>query len=977
MDRALLQNLSQLAHSMSKEDQADACLYFNQLKASEDAWKQCMELLLTDLALDELVKYICLQIIEHFIRHRYGAASIDEQMSLKQFLLQWIQLQCSRNLNPKDYIRNKIAQVFCLIFIQDYPTRWSSFFVDLMGTLSFGLQAADNYLRVLQTIDTEVTSREAVDNPAEAERNTLIKDTMRETCVTEMFDSWLYILNTYENSQPAVAGRCLQVVGAYISWIDISLVFKYNFIPILVQHLSKLDLREDAADCLLGIVNKGMEPAQKKELISSLINILDGHNVLNPQNSNYRDDESEFTTKISKLINGMGMMLIDCYNKFLKAGEEADMISALTLVERMLPCIIGFLGNDYDDVSAAIIEFCKLYIYTVKSRNIRTERQEQIMCSLLSTVVKKLKYDQSYNFESEGEDEAEFFDFRKQVKVILDNLVGFNKDFVLSFAEKFVSDTIPQWRYISFSDVEVAIALVYYIGEALPNSGGNLFTGVVPNALRNMVRTLVVHELSSHAHSAVKLMYFETIARYEKFFLVEPGHLQTVLLSFVSDQGIRNVNVKVQSRCVYLFSRFIRTVKSHIIDFIPSLLNMLKDLTGLNVPPQSVATPLQENKFVLSDGDQLYIYESISTLIMASRLDNQSKTVLFEELVNPLVQAIEPLQAEMQSELNPVRKEALADCICHAMALTSRSSKAFSAQTAMKSIGCHKLYMQALETFFHICVLGPEHQHQQKLQSAMRQYLHRMVVCLDIDIIPIMPTISSILVNANNAHSFQEYLPILIQLITKFKKEAIQFLTMSFMPIIHSMLRVLEQPVDEFDEESVRDRQSLRRNYFLFISTIVSSNELILVLDCAQVQATEQLLNTVVGGSVELTDPVAQRTCFTILKRLVELWGGRADKLGFQQYMEAIVRACIVAPLKLTFDLSDTQYTSVLTEIAACLKAVVSLRFQNLDKYLCDSVFPEHNICAEMANDFVNALNNYDMKAFKNFLKQFVLKLRP
>lgn len=66
---------------------------------------------------------------------------------------------------------------------------------------------------------------------------------------------------------------------------------------------------------------------------------------------------------------------------------------------------------------------------------------------------------------------------RKQIKVILDNLVGLNKDLVLSFTEKYVINTLPQWRFISFADVEVAIALVYYIGEALPNSGGNHFTG--------------------------------------------------------------------------------------------------------------------------------------------------------------------------------------------------------------------------------------------------------------------------------------------------------------------------------------------------------------------------------------------------------------------------------------------------------------------------------------------------------------------
>lgn len=146
---------------------------------------------------------------------------------------------------------------------------------------------------------------------------------------------------------------------------------------------------------------------------------------------NYKDDETEFSTKIAKLVNGMGLMLIDCFNKFLKAGDEADALLAVASVERMLPAAIGFLANDYDDVSAAIVEFCKLYIYvswctligfrwllilllilqTIKNRA-RTDNQEQIVGGLLGTVIKKLKYDESYNFDSEGEDEADFYEFR-------------------------------------------------------------------------------------------------------------------------------------------------------------------------------------------------------------------------------------------------------------------------------------------------------------------------------------------------------------------------------------------------------------------------------------------------------------------------------------------------------------------------------------------------------------------------------------
>jgi len=39
---------------------------------------------------------------------------------------------------------------------------------------------------------------------------------------------------------------------------------------------------------------------------------------------------------------------------------------------------------------------------------------------LLDAVISKLKYDEGYDFECEGEDEIMFLEFRKQLKVLLD-----------------------------------------------------------------------------------------------------------------------------------------------------------------------------------------------------------------------------------------------------------------------------------------------------------------------------------------------------------------------------------------------------------------------------------------------------------------------------------------------------------------------------------------------------------------------------
>ena len=89
----------------------------------------------------------------------------------------------------------------------------------------------------------------------EAERNTKIKDHIR--VVTELVDSWFQILvggnlvfwynnevqvsltvffitfcvqKTYENSVSSITCLCLDIIGAYIEWIDIGLIANDRFI---------------------------------------------------------------------------------------------------------------------------------------------------------------------------------------------------------------------------------------------------------------------------------------------------------------------------------------------------------------------------------------------------------------------------------------------------------------------------------------------------------------------------------------------------------------------------------------------------------------------------------------------------------------------------------------------------------------------------------------------------------------------------
>ena len=54
---------------------------------------------------------------------------------------------------------------------------------------------------------------------------------MRDHCVTDLVESWFQILNLpEEDCEASIKCMCFQVIGAYISWIDINLIANDRFI---------------------------------------------------------------------------------------------------------------------------------------------------------------------------------------------------------------------------------------------------------------------------------------------------------------------------------------------------------------------------------------------------------------------------------------------------------------------------------------------------------------------------------------------------------------------------------------------------------------------------------------------------------------------------------------------------------------------------------------------------------------------------
>ncbi|RUS73434.1 hypothetical protein EGW08_018809 [Elysia chlorotica] len=963
MTSSALQGLAALAIAPTAESQNMAAQFVEQLKQSVDGWKICAEGFTSGTYhQNDHVKFFCLQVCEHYAKTSYRHASAEDVNAMKSFILTCIGMESNEGSQSKTFIRNKLAQVASLVFVGDFPQRWPQFFHDLMGQLASGALAVDMYLRILLSVQLEVVDRDISHSPEEMQRNTLLKDAMREMCVSELADSWHQIMTTYETSHPDIVNMCLEVVGGYVSWMDIGFFANDRMVALLLRFLVKEELREAACDTVHDIVSKGMEPVAKTSLIESFMGLLESAGIFN-----CNDDDVDFLCKLSKLINGMGLGLITSRQRLGSKGSAKNIEVTMQALEAKIPHMLRFLGNEDDDVSSGVIDFASEYIAMMKSQPSMSEVQKNHIEGLLVTIIKKLKYDESYNFEKEGEEEAEFQEYRKRARVIFNNMASLDCQMILRQVHGLVSHTLPQWKNADFRDVEVAIALIYNLGEAIPASQGQHFSGnpEKASALQDMMRLLITSQVSRQGHIAVLLQFFETVIRYDKFFVCEPEHIPEVLTAFLDERGLRNCSAKVRSRVAYLFLRFVKSTKGNLTPYLEEVLKQMQELLIIN-------SPLNGLGHGLSDTDQLFLYETASTLVVSCSLEPEKKQVLMKQLLTPIASKFGTMLARLSEEQDEKTQQAYADCVNNSMSLASRASKGFSGTQTMRACGCVSVFTELLSIFLSALeVTTPQ---RALLQQGVRQYLHRMVVCLDEEILPFLPQAMEKLLKQPDAKELYDFLPLVNQIVMKFKDGINPFLSQVFMPLVMTIHQVLSAPVDANDRVSAEDKKMLQRGYFLFLSTIVCN--CLDVLKVQEMQNLNQVLMSLIHGAVEIPDPNSQKSCFATLKKLIQSWGGKDALPGFPEFIyKEIVPACFAAPMKPTFDLSDGQTTLTLGEAASCMVEIFQQRGQEFVGFLRTDFFPSKGMSEENALVYIQNMQT-PLKSFRKWLKRFFMEAK-
>ncbi|XP_015780138.1 PREDICTED: exportin-T-like [Acropora digitifera] len=866
MAENLLQGLQAAANATS---QAGASQYLEELKNSPDGWKLCGDALIRNIYSDETAKFFCFQVLEHQIKTRHQASCPLDQDAIRKFLLSWLHSQCCAQSDDESFLKNKAAQVFSLIFVRDYPEQWPSFFSDLLQCLQFGSQAVDMYLRILKAIDEEVVDRDVVRSPQLNERSTKIKDTMRDTCVVELVESWYNILQTYESSVSSLTCLCLDVIGAYIEWIDIGLVANDKFISLLLRYMSVEVLRESACDCIHEIICKGMEPIAKKKLVESLLIVLEQSGILIP----HEDEDADFMAKLAKLMSAAGTQLLNSYTKLTKSGDTETAAECLHMAEDKLHYMFRFLEDEDDDVSQNASGFGYTYLNVLKQITNPSELQKANLRGMLYVVIKKMTYDESYSFDREGEDEVMFIEYRKEMKILFDNIA----------------------QLVSMCNI-LGLSCSWHILNCC------------------FSLQLVASNVSYYRHSAVAQMFFETVVRYDRFFASQSHHIPTVLMAFLDDRGLRNTNCTVRSRCAYLFSRFIKSHKANMLNYSHDLLKRLQTLL--------VISPDNGCQNLLSADDQLFLYESAGILIVSSGAVAEKQLLYMQDLLSPVIMKFDSLVTKLLSEVDDSSSARQAQQLYHLVAYASRASKAFPNQQSLKDSGCGPCFTEALPIFLRALTIPI---HRDTIHSGVRQYLHRMIVCLGDGVLPFIPVaLDHLLIEDCTARDIQEFIPLINQIIARFKLQIGPLLSDAFMPIVNRIFSVLHKLAENKDEE----------------------------VQCAQ------------------------KISFNILRKLIELWGG-SNGIGFEEFIyKSIVPATFMAPMKSTFNLADAQTILTLQEIILTQRTILQKQGGQLIDFLQNKYLPTLLLSPQVIQDYTSALEHADIKTFKNFVKAFFTNLR-
>ncbi|ODQ81918.1 hypothetical protein BABINDRAFT_179460 [Babjeviella inositovora NRRL Y-12698] len=963
--------------------------FINQIKNSPEGYAASINLL-TDDRLAEQTKFFVLQVIEDHI----PSLTNEEKFELNKALFEHLAHLLVTNKNDPVYMKNKLAAIFGTLFCSVYINIYPNFLKDLLGltTTANPDLATDYYLRTLGSIHSEIADKFITRERAVMDRNNNLKDAIRLNDMTNLTESWKRILQQYGAASPSALTRdilnnTLRNIGNYINWIEISLVIQEDYVRLILQFLLKPEHQLDTCATLSEIISKKMKPQNKLELLGllNLTALIASMDLV--------ACDTEFVEHVARLVNAIGCELVlvlddDASSPELKAQANQQLL-------QLWPVVLGLLSHEYDDVSQQVFPFVSSYLLALK--RCKHLISHDLLSTLLSTIIMKMKYDEDEDGTDEEANEV-FAEVRRNLKTFQDAIAVLSPELYVEAIAVVINESVfndanaKDWRKIelgifelaNYSDSLRANLLSLPKQEIVASKPYAIFQEFLVKVIN-----LDIHKLN---HPLIQSIFFELIVRHYSFFNnleMKAALTNRVLELFTSQLGLFSNDTKVQYRCWYLFFRFVKLTKPSLAQ--PVIEGLVQQLTGsllvirALVPYKPAEGELEHDDDIVDDNfdNQLHLFEAIGMLV--SLMDNLNvpfKAKMVERVLSPLFSDVQRCIGQ-PSQLNLYQAHHLLMAVgTFARGFAWESNAKFDDALVAPFNDACQVVLVTLESF---------HKHE-IIRDASRFAFARFIPIVKTGVqLHLAKLVALILLSDLRYSELSDFLSFVGQIVHTFNKHAniYQLLNDLCTPLINKVFAMVNSQNDATRPDIIRDKIVLKKAYLTFLACLTQNNVTSLLITETNKNTFPVILEGLLAYAYDVSEPQVSKMAIVELMNIVTVLGTGAicDKEdgfgstlsvdGFGDYlMEKLVALAFELPFKNPdFNVADAQFRLLAQEISAMLKTYYGVRGEVLVGYL-KGYFASMGIAEGVGAEFIQALTEGDVKQFKQYFVTFIRKMK-
>lgn len=991
---------------------AQAIEYLNQVKASPDGWQTCLDVFVNQ-SLNESTRLYALQVID------YNLPSLNnDQVNLIRGTLfaYYRELAANQGVPPlPNHMKSKLAQTMGYIFVLTYQAQWPTFFDDLLALCVSNDSPVGNsvgsdlFLKVMRMIHDEIGDTLVPRSPEETNRNNILKDLVRERAMTKLAESWLQMLQHFSGKDQAIVENALKVVGGWVSWIEISLVVGPEYRTQIFNNFAVPSLRISACNTLNEILSKKMKDSHKLELLQ----LLDFESVLSqllPTLKGESGDVLEFEERLAKLTNTVGSSLV----KICDSSEctENEKSQAEQMLLTLMPRILMFLGNEYDDTSVQVLGVITDYLQFLrkevkKSGGALAPHRREVVGFMLEKIINKSAYDADADWTGgEDESESEFLDLRVKLKVLQEMICSIDSNLYVDGVTSIVNTAFSKPADGSkkpWYEIELGLYELDSLGESIRNTSFRKSNPRAVQALKELFFQMVLSDTVIYAdHPSVSLCFMELVNKHSNLFTREtPADVTTKSMQvFLSDLGVHSSYKKVQVRAWYLFYRFIKAVRGLMSNISGAVFESLAPLLTVRarIPQDDSDDSGLENGTDSEFSSQLYLFELLGMLFgMSGDRDSTGRLLqsIFSDIERGLNQPQKSQLVTLQLHHNVMVIGSFAkgfEEVYGHCGIPSESDDKTATQGQQARQAASRPCLEELKNAAQvIAVTVDQSRSSSDVREASRQAFSRLVSLLGTEILSQVSVLIAVILQESSLSEFGDFLGFLGHYTHSFRQEqqVFEMFVSLIGPLVEKTFGFIKPATEESSgTDALIAVEVLRRAYLQFLFNVLNNGfgAVFIIEPNKQAGLFDAVIQSVYHYATDISDPTTQKTAVVALSKMLQVWNTGAVTSQFGQGLEVPIFSSDAVLEQLSsvawtivgkpkFNARDAQTRLVLMELGALQKSMYDLYGQRFILFLGEKYLPGLGLPLNLVQEYCSRLCELSGKDFKQYFTQFMANL--